>query len=105
MKELIESSVFIGVLISLASYGLGVWLRKKTGMSFMNPLLISIILVIVFLSLTGVSYHPSDHLSCCAALPAVQFVEKELESRHCRNSLRCGVKSGVYTSPGFAVQI
>ena len=56
MKELIESSVFIGVLISLASYGLGMWLRKKTGLSFMNPLLISIILVILFLSLTGVSY-------------------------------------------------
>ncbi|MCI6492524.1 MAG: LrgB family protein [Bacteroidales bacterium] len=56
MKELIESSVFIGVLISLASYGLGIWLRKKTGLSFMNPLLISIILVILFLSLTGVSY-------------------------------------------------
>ena len=56
MKELIESSVFNGVLISLASYGLGIWLRKKTGLSFMNPLLISIILVILFLSLTGVSY-------------------------------------------------
>ena len=56
MKELIENSVFIGVMISLASYGLGMWLRKKTGLSFMNPLLISIILVITFLLLTGVSY-------------------------------------------------
>lgn len=56
MKELFESSVFIGVLISLASYGLGMWLRRKTRLSFMNPLLISIILVILFLSLTGVSY-------------------------------------------------
>lgn len=56
MKELIENSVFIGVMISLASYGLGMWLRKKTGLSFMNPLLISIILVVAFLLLTGVSY-------------------------------------------------
>ena len=56
MKELIENSVFIGVMISLASYGLGMWLRKKTGLSFMNLLLISIILVIAFLLLTGVSY-------------------------------------------------
>ena len=56
MKELIENSVFIGVMISLASYGLGMWLRKKTGLSFKNPLLISIILVIAFLLLTGVSY-------------------------------------------------
>lgn len=56
MKELLESSVFVGVMISLASYGLGIWLRKKTGLSFMNPLLISIILVISFLLLTGVDY-------------------------------------------------
>ena len=56
MKELFESSVFIGVLISLASYGLGMWLRRKTRLPFMNPLLVSIILVILFLSLTGVSY-------------------------------------------------
>ena len=56
MKELIESSVFIGVLISLASYGIGMWLKKKTGLSFMNPLLVSIILVIVFLQVSGVSY-------------------------------------------------
>ena len=52
MKELFESSVFIGVLISLASYGLGMWLRRKTRLPFMNPLLVSIILVILFLSLT-----------------------------------------------------
>lgn len=56
MKELLESSVFVGVMISLASYELGIWLRKKTGLSFMNPLLISIILVISFLLLTGVDY-------------------------------------------------
>ena len=56
MKELLESSVFVGVMISLASYGLGIWLRKKTGLSFMNPLLISIILAISFLLLTGVDY-------------------------------------------------
>ena len=56
MKELFEGSVFLGVLISLASYAIGVWLRRKTRLSFMNPLLISIVLVIAFLLLTGVSY-------------------------------------------------
>ena len=56
MKELIDNSVYIGVLISLASYALGVWLRKKTGLSFFNPLLVSIILVILFLSVSGINY-------------------------------------------------
>lgn len=52
-----ENSLYIGFLISLASYALGVWLRKKTGLSFVNPLLVSILLVIGFLLLTGVSYN------------------------------------------------
>ena len=56
MKELIDSSVYIGVLISLASYGIGMWLKKKTGVAFMNPLLVSIILVIAFLLISGMSY-------------------------------------------------
>lgn len=56
MKELIDSSVYIGVLISLASYGIGMWLKKKTGLAFMNPLLVSIILVIAFLLISGMSY-------------------------------------------------
>lgn len=56
MKEVLESSIYFGVLLSLASYGLGVLLRKKTGWGFMNPLLVSIILVTVFLVCTGISY-------------------------------------------------
>ena len=56
MNELIGNSAYLGVLISLASYALGMWLRRKTGLSFLNPLLISIVLVIIFLSLSGMSY-------------------------------------------------
>lgn len=56
MKEVLESSIYFGVLLSLASYGLGVLLRKKTGWGFMNPLLVSIILVTAFLVCTGISY-------------------------------------------------
>lgn len=52
-----ENSLYIGFLISLASYAMGVWLRKKTGLPFVNPLLVSILLVIGFLLLTGVSYN------------------------------------------------
>lgn len=40
---LFEGSVYFGVCVSLAAYAAGVWLRKKTGWSFMNPLLVSIV--------------------------------------------------------------
>lgn len=56
MKELFTESVFFGVLISLGSYFLGVWLKEKTKWSLMNPLLVSIIMVIAILLCTGVSY-------------------------------------------------
>ena len=56
MKELFMDSVFFWVLISLGSYFFGVWLKEKIRWSLMNPLLISIIMVIVILLCTGVSY-------------------------------------------------
>ena len=56
MNSMFQDSVFFGVLISLAAYGLGVLLKVKTGWSLMNPLLISIILVICTLLITGVDY-------------------------------------------------
>ena len=51
-----ESSIFFGVFISLGAYGIGLWLRRKTGSALANPLLVSIILVCAFLLLTGTSY-------------------------------------------------
>ena len=54
--SLFQDSVFFGVLISLASYGIGMLLKMKTGWSLMNPLLIAIVLVICVLLLTGVDY-------------------------------------------------
>ena len=108
MKELIESSVFIGVMISLASYGLGMWLRKKTGLSFMNPLLISIILVIVFLLLTGVSYQTyaeganaiSFLITPATICLAVPLYEQFNLLKKNRKAIVAGVVSGVVSSLG-----
>jgi predicted murein hydrolase (TIGR00659 family) len=44
------------VVISLLAYGIGAFLRKKTKKTFMNPLLISIVLVIVFLLVFDIEY-------------------------------------------------
>ena len=56
MNEVIANSASAGVVISLLAYYAGVFLRKKTGKSFVNPLLVSIILVIAFLLLFRVDY-------------------------------------------------
>ena len=106
MKELIDNSVYIGVLISLASYALGVWLRKKTGLSFFNPLLVSIILVILFLSVSGISYstyaESADYISflltpatICLAVPL--YEQFKLLKKNWK-AVVAGIVSGVVSS-------
>ena len=95
-------------MISLASYGLGMWLRKKTGLSFMNPLLISIILVIVFLLLTGVSYQTyaeganaiSFLLTPATICLAVPLYEQFNLLKKNRKAIVAGVVSRVVSSLG-----
>ena len=56
MNDFFISSLFFGVLVSLGGYELGIFLKKKTGLAIMNPLLVSILLVIGILLLFPVDY-------------------------------------------------
>ena len=47
MNNLLETSLFAGVSISLVSYMIGLALKKKFKLGIFNPLLISIIFTIV----------------------------------------------------------
>lgn len=55
------NSATIGVVISLFAYQLGVFLKNKTKKAIFNPLLVSIILVIVFLLIFDVEYDSFHH--------------------------------------------
>ena len=85
MNELMLNSATIGVVISLLSYFLGIFLKKKTRSDFFNPLLISILLVIAFLLLFDIEYesynHSAKYLSylltpatVCLAIPLYQKI-------------------------------
>lgn len=52
----LEESVFFGVLLSLLAYGAGTLLKKKFKLAIFNPLLISIILIIAILVVSGIDY-------------------------------------------------
>lgn len=56
MNEFFVNSTTIGVVISLISYAIGVYLKKKFKSPLLNPLLISIALVIIFLSISKIDY-------------------------------------------------
>ena len=56
MNEFVRESLFFGMFISLLAYEAGLLIKKKWKMAVLNPLLISILLVLSFLLLTGVEY-------------------------------------------------
>ena len=49
MKELLNSSLYFGVTVSIAGYGIGLFLKRKFKWGFLNPLLLAIIFVIIVL--------------------------------------------------------
>jgi predicted murein hydrolase (TIGR00659 family) len=56
MSDFFNNSVFAGVVLSLLSYMIGVFLKKKLKMAFLNPLLIAIIISILVLIVGNVDY-------------------------------------------------
>ncbi len=101
-----QDSVFFGVLISLGAYFFGMWLKKKTGWAVMNPLLVSIILIICFLLISGVSYKSYNAganclsylltpATICLAVPLYQQVEL-LKKNY--KAVIAGISAGVVSS-------
>lgn len=104
--NMLENSVFFGVMISLVSYAIGMWLKRKTGWALMNPLLVSIVLVIATLLIFNISYDSYKQGSniitylltpatVCLAVPLYQQVE--LLKRNFK-ALMAGMLAGVLAS-------
>lgn len=86
MKEFFNSSVFFGVLVSLVGYEIGLFLKRKTKMAIFNPLLISIIFVMILLIVLKIDYKSyydgAKYLSylltpatVCLAIPLYKEIE------------------------------
>ena len=54
MNDFFRESLFAGVTLSLLSYFIGSVLKKKFKLGIFNPLLISIIITIIVLAVSGV---------------------------------------------------
>lgn len=53
---LIQESLYFGFVLSILAYLFGVWLKKRLGWAILNPLLVSVIVVIAFLAVMGIDY-------------------------------------------------
>ena len=56
IKPLISSEVFL-LLLVMGSFLLGVYLYKRTKIALLQPLLITMLVIIPFLKITGIEYH------------------------------------------------
>lgn len=106
MKEMLGDSVFFGVMVSVLAYELGVFLKRRLKWAVCNPLLISIVLVMVILAALGIDYEDYNEgaqllsylltpATVCLAIPL--YEQMSLLKNHAK-AIAAGVVSGVLTS-------
>jgi len=106
MDELLQDSLFFGVVLSLLGYELGLFLRKKLRSALFNPLLIAIIFVIIVLLALDIDYETynagAKYLSyfltpatVCLAVPLYEHFEALKRNVW---AVLAGILSGALTS-------
>ena len=106
MHDFLAESVYMGVMLTLGTYCIGLWLKKKTGWTLMNPLLVSILLSIGFLCATGTAYETyaegANVISylltpgtVCLAVPLYEQIEHLKRNCH---AVMLGIGAGVLAS-------
>ncbi len=113
MKQFLTNSVYFGVIISLAGYVLGVWLKNKFKLGLFNPLLISIIFVMAALMILHVDYESYNTsakflsylltpATVCLAIPLYQ--QLELLKKNVR-AVILGILAGILSSLGSVLAL
>ncbi len=108
MKDFLNNSLYFGTALCIAGYALGMWIRKRFKLCFLNPLLLSIIFVIAVVQIIGIDYESfsdsSKYLSylltpatVCLAVPLYQ--QLNLLKEHLM-AVFCAIFAGVISSMG-----
>lgn len=106
VRRMLKESVFFGVFLSLGAYEIGSFIKKKWNKKFINPLLISIIIVILVLVFTKIdydTYYEGSKLisylltpaTVCLAIPLyeqIEYLKKDWKA------IIAGITAGVITS-------
>ncbi len=106
MNAFLSASSYFGILLSLIAYILAVWIKKKFGYAFLNPLLVAIIITVAGVLLLNVDYEvynsSAKYLSflltpatVCLAVPLYEQFDKLKENAA---AILIGIFSGVLTS-------
>lgn len=106
MNDLFTTSAFAGVTLSLISYMIGCYLKKKTGIALLNPLLISILLTMMVLIFGNIDYevynkgaqYLSWFLTPATVCLAIPLYEKVSLLKQNFKAVIVGILTGVLTS-------
>ena len=110
--QLLSSAMYFGVFVSITAYFFGMWLIKKTGIKFLNPLLISIIILIPLLIVFKIDYSTYNEsakyltylltpTTACLAIPLYEKIELLKKNKY---AVISGIAAGVIAN-GFTVML
>lgn len=108
MNNILSSSTFFGLFLTLAAYVLAMAIKRKLKSSLINPLLIAIIICIAVLLLGRIEYDTYNQgakyisvlltpATVCLAVPLYTQIEKLKQNFR---AIMAGILSGVLTSLG-----
>lgn len=108
MIDFFEQSIFFGVIISLAAYGIGAFIRKKAKVAIANPLLISVLLIVGFLWVFHIDFevykkgadYISFFLTPATVSLAIPLYRKLSLLKKYPKSILGGILAGVFTAIG-----
>ncbi len=106
--EFLKESLFFGMFLSLLGYEIGLLIKKKWKLAILNPLLISIVLIIVFLKMFHIPYEDYNHgakyisylltpATVCLGVPLYEQLEILKQNK---KAIFAGVIAGVLASLG-----
>lgn len=106
MIEFLQSSAVWGVVLTLSVFAAATWIHQKTGAAWCNPLLLSSIFIIVFLSAAKIpygAYHESTAIIRYLLLPAtvslaIPLYEQWQLLKENVVAILAGISAGVVTS-------
>lgn len=103
MEEVVSNSVFFGLALTFGAYAAGCAIYGKVRTPLLNPLIVTNVLVIAFLALTGISYESYNRgaryigdmmtpATVCLAVPL--YRQLHLLRKHAA-AICCGIAAGV----------
>lgn len=106
MIEFLTGSALFGVALSLVAFQIGAFIRKKTGLSVLSPLVTATAIIIVFLVVTDIDYETYNEsasvlryfltpATVCLAIPLYQKLQMLKDNFA---AIIIGIVSGVLTS-------